>query len=398
MKILAVSEHFLPRIAGTSEYVLQTCSALAQAGHDIHLLIPGDSAEDAEITEYPFRITALGVNWPAKEDPTRTVRYRFCEKVSDYAEESAKNGSYEVLHVLFGLFVAEELDTEKLKEMGLPCLLTVHNVPPQECRRSWAGDFWLNQVKDRARVSVMAWKNQSRLKQKDFAAYIVPCEIVEKLLSSIKTDALVKVVPHGISEELCRLESVPSSRVPKPASPIRLLTVGGWMPHKRQHLIPSIASSLKKEGIDFVWDLAGPTRRSPRYQSSILTEIKKLSLVDHVKVLGPVPEDRLAQLYSEANLYIQPSTEEGFCITALNAAGFGIPVIGSPAGAIPDISRISRGALAPSNVRDISKAIFHFIMAGLWEESSEEVANQVREQYTWLKSAQKLADIYSSLA
>ncbi len=397
MRILAISEHFLPRIAGTTEYALQTCTALAQAGHEVHLVIPGESNTDKTLEGFPFQVTSLGVGWPAKADPSRTIRYQFCEKVSNFAEVSAKNNQCDVVHILFGLFVSEVIDPVALQAKGVPCLLTVHNVPPQECSRSWRGDSCFRRVKDFLRLKAVTRKNHSRLRRKEFSAYITPSPIVAKLLSSIKSQSQIEVVPHGINQDLCEPGSELLSKKPKPGSPIQILTVGGWMPHKRQHLIPRVAASLREEGIDFIWHLAGPTRRSPEYQGAILREIAELALEDRVKVLGPVSDEELSELYRLANLYVQPSIEEGFCITALNAAGQGIPVVGSPAGALPEICRISGGALVHSKATDISSAISHFIAAELWDEPSASVADRVRNKYTWHNSSKKLVRVYTKL-
>jgi phosphatidylinositol alpha-1,6-mannosyltransferase len=62
--------------------------------------------------------------------------------------------------------------------------------------------------------------------------------------------------------------------------------------------------------------------------------------VDGVRFLGFVPEEELLDLYRLADLYVMPSTQEGFGIVYLEAAGCGLRVVGGVGGgsadAVPD--------------------------------------------------------------
>ena len=84
-------------------------------------------------------------------------------------------------------------------------------------------------------------------------------------------------------------------------------------------------------------------------------------------------------------------------MTALDAAAAGLPVIGSPAGALPEICRMSEGALVPSHPDDLAKAIEHFLAAWLWDEDCEAVARTVRERFTWQAAAAQLGNLYQDL-
>lgn len=397
MRILAISEHFHPRVGGTVEYVTQTCGALQALGHEVHLLVPGKGKEVEAITGYGYEVTSLGVGWPESGDPDRETRYQFCRNASAFACRAAEGREVDIVHVLFGLFVNETLDTESLSRMGVPCVTTIHNVPPQECGRSWPGDSWINRLKDRLRLELVARKNHARLGKHVYDLWVVPCGIAKQLLSSVRPDARIEVIGHGCSESLLKKVAIPECRAPAPGQALKILTVGGWVPHKRQHLIPEVAGLLREAGIDFVWDLVGPPGRVPRYRDAILRDIARRGLETQVRGHGAVSTDDLARFYSEAHLYVQPSTEEGFCMTALDAAAAGLPVIGSPAGALPEICRMSEGALVPSHPDDLAKAIEHFLAAWLWDEDCEAVARTVRERFTWQAAAAQLGNLYQDL-
>lgn len=398
MKILAISEHFHPRVGGTVEYVSQTCAALQALGHGVHLLVPGKGTAEETVTGHGYKVTSLGVGWPESGDPDRETRYQFCRNASAFACRAADAGQVDIVHVLFGLFVNETLETEMITGKGVLCVTTIHNVPPQECGRSWSGDSLINRLKERLRLEVVARKNHARLRKHAYALWVVPSGIAGQLLSGVRPDARIAVIGHGCSKSLLEKVAIPECRAPGPGQTLRILTVGGWVPHKRQHLISEVAGRLREIGIDFVWDLVGPPGRVPRYRDAILRDIARRGLETQVRGHGAVSFDELARFYSEANLYIQPSTEEGFCMTALDAAAAGLPVIGSPAGAIPEICRLSGGVLVPSRADDLAKAIEHFLVARLWPEHARLVAQSVQERFTWPRAAGELVALYRAAA
>jgi glycosyltransferase involved in cell wall biosynthesis len=394
MNILAISEHFHPRVGGTVEYVSQTCASLQAMGHDVNLVVPGSGTAVETDAENGYKVTRLGVGWPTSGDPNRETRYRFCREASDLALSAAKAGQVDLVHVLFGLFVNETLETESLSRIGIPCVTTIHNVPPQECSRSWPGDTSLNRIKDSIRLRMVARKNRARLEKHSYDLWVVPSGSAANLLAGVRPDARIEVIGHGYSEGLLSSVRGPKSRAPESGQTLKLLTVGGWVPHKRQHLIPEVASLLRKAGVDFIWDLVGPSGRVPRYQDAILRDISSRGLEPQVRGHGSVSLDALALFYSEANLYVQPSTEEGFCMTALDAAAAGLPVIGSPAGALPEICLLSGGTLIPSTANDLASSIEHFYKAGLWSVEAFSSGQVVRDTYTWRRAAAAISALY----
>jgi glycosyltransferase involved in cell wall biosynthesis len=176
------------------------------------------------------------------------------------------------------------------------------------------------------------------------------------------------------------------------------LTLGGWVPHKRQHLIPEVAARLKESGVSFHWQVAGPAGRISGYKAAVDAELVARGLTKHVTAHEAVPIDQLAKLYDTAHLYVQPSTEEGFCITALDAAAAGIPVIASPAGALPKIAEASGGRLVASEAMAIAAAVLEFHAAAAWPDDSREVAQKVIEEFSWTEAARQLVECYNDVA
>ena len=393
MKLLAISEHYFPRVGGTVNYVHETLCALAEQGVDIELIVPGPAPEEflTNQTVLPYHLRWIDVGYPPKGDPSREQRYNFCMQTN--AEICARlhtSNQPDVVHVMFGLFVMEVLETEKLQAAGVATFATVHNVPPMECRVTAHNAPLLVRFKEDARLFFVKAKNRTRLRRHAYCTYIVPSEQVAGLLRPIVVTP-VAVIGHGPTSDLQACLKPPASRLPQERT--RILTVAGYAPHKRQHLIPQVAARLLELGVDFQWDVVGPSGRVTGYYDSIASEVKLLQLDGKVTLHHAVPLATLAQLYDNANLYVQPSIEEGFCLTALDAAATGLPVIGCPAGALPAITAASGGQLVNSSAAQLADAISRFVRNRQWPDSAE-LVQTIRECFSWQAAAKSLLDQY----
>jgi phosphatidylinositol alpha-1,6-mannosyltransferase len=84
-----------------------------------------------------------------------------------------------------------------------------------------------------------------------------------------------------------------------------------------------------------------------------------------VRFLGFVPEEELLDLYRLADLYVMPSTQEGFGIAYLEAAGCGVRVVGGVGGGSTDAVPSQVGALVdPSDRAALAATILDQIGRG----------------------------------
>lgn len=379
-------------------YVHETLSALDALGVRAELLVPGPAPENwrpDEVASPPYKVTWVDSDYPSTGEPTRKQRYAFCREVNRHVVARLRASDRpEILHVLFGLFMMEELDTQRLSKAGLVCVATVHNVPPMECGQVAHNAPLPARLKEKLRLHAVAFKNKARLKKQSYDLYIVPSEQVRGLLIPVVGDD-IEVVAHGPTSDLQALMKPPSTR--RPNGTLRLLTVGGYVPHKRQHIIPAAAEALRDAGMDFIWDVVGPSGRVPCYHDGIQAEATKLGLTDRLRLHHALPFTVLAELYDQAHIYVQPSVEEGFCLTALDAAAAGLPVVGSRAGALPEIIAASGGLLLESESNEIARAIMQFVEQDLWQDTSVRSANVLRT-FSWNRAAKTLKAKYELLA
>ncbi|MCG3175519.1 MAG: D-inositol-3-phosphate glycosyltransferase [Candidatus Omnitrophica bacterium] len=91
-----------------------------------------------------------------------------------------------------------------------------------------------------------------------------------------------------------------------------------------------------------------------------------------VRFIGRVPDEDLPDLYRSSDLYVMPSTGEGFGIVFLEAAACGLPVIGGRLDGSADALRdgLAGTLVDPGNMDELLKAV----VGGLQERGAKDVS------------------------
>jgi glycosyltransferase involved in cell wall biosynthesis len=83
---------------------------------------------------------------------------------------------------------------------------------------------------------------------------------------------------------------------------------------------------------------------------------------DRIRVRGPVSEPDLERAYADADIFVMPSLYEGFGMPYIEAMRYGIPVIGSRAGGVPEVIPAGTGLLTPpGDVDAVAAAITQLV-------------------------------------
>jgi colanic acid/amylovoran biosynthesis glycosyltransferase len=117
-----------------------------------------------------------------------------------------------------------------------------------------------------------------------------------------------------------------------------------------KYLLQAIAI-LRKRKVDCLLQLAG----EGYLQDHLQKEVEQLGIRDMVQFLGHIPHDRLMKMYRDGkvNLVVLPSLDlgdglhEGIPVSLIEAMGFGIPVISTVTGGIPELLLDGAGILVP---------------------------------------------------
>lgn len=140
-----------------------------------------------------------------------------------------------------------------------------------------------------------------------------------------------------------------TDRVPLSAGsgghPLRLVSVGAIVPRKGFDILIEALAQLTY----LAWQLTivGDRGRDPEAVARLDAVIARYRLEDRVESPGTVSPERLAALYSRADLFVLASHFEGYGMAYAEAIAYGLPIIGTTGGAIPQIVPASVGRLVP---------------------------------------------------
>ena len=111
---------------------------------------------------------------------------------------------------------------------------------------------------------------------------------------------------------------------------MRLLTVSRIDPRKGLRLLPDAVARLVAAGRDVSLDLVGPPIGAigEQERDAIRADAERLGVSDRVRLVGPVPLDRLLPLYRDYDLFVLPTMPgEGIPRVLMEAMAAGLPVV-----------------------------------------------------------------------
>lgn len=136
------------------------------------------------------------------------------------------------------------------------------------------------------------------------------------------------------------------------------------------------------------------------YASSLLSLAVKLNVENSLIITGKVSKERLLEFYSIADIFLLPSSYEGFGLSMLEAMSSKIPVIVSSSGGPGDILSHGVNAILLKNVTP--SEIFNAVYAILTDHSLREAIIKnafelVKRRYTWKTVVKKLEMVYGQV-
>lgn len=129
--------------------------------------------------------------------------------------------------------------------------------------------------------------------------------------------------------------------------------------------------------------------------------IAELKLDEHVRLVGFIPDNQLASFYQAADLFVLPTMAlEGFGLVTIEALACGVPVVGTPIGATPEIlGGLDPRLIAPGTTPEaLAAAIGDFLEAD-WPQNltPDRLRRFVLERYTWERHVNAVEAIYREL-
>ncbi|MCH9626880.1 MAG: D-inositol-3-phosphate glycosyltransferase [Chlamydiales bacterium] len=119
----------------------------------------------------------------------------------------------------------------------------------------------------------------------------------------------------------------------------------------------------------------------------------QVDLPSHVHYAGYVPDAALPELYKGADLFVFPSTYEGFGIPPLEAMRYDCPVVAGQAGSVPEICGEAVHYVDPFSIDSIQEGIKRLLNDSARREELVKKGREKVKEYTAEKTAKKFLQV-----
>jgi glycosyltransferase involved in cell wall biosynthesis len=183
----------------------------------------------------------------------------------------------------------------------------------------------------------------------------------------------VRVLRNGVDLALFRPHDRQAARGTFGFKRPSLLAVGNLVALKRHSLMIDALTHLPEVELVIVGE--GPER------DHIEMLVRERKVADRVRLLGRMPQDRLPEIYSAADLLLLVSTHEGWPNVLLESMACGTPVVVSPMDGIADIVGASEAGRILAD--DTPSGLASVIRELLLSPPSRAATRLYAEQFDW---------------
>ncbi len=183
---------------------------------------------------------------------------------------------------------------------------------------------------------------------------------------------------------------------------IVLLFVGRLQPLKAPDVLVAAAAELVARHPEWRLRLkviinGGPSGSGIERAEELPKLIADLGLQDVVRLMDPIPRDRLPELYRAADVVVVPSYSESFGLVAVEAQACGTPVVASRVGGLTTAVGDGGVLVAGHDPRDFASALESLIVEPGRREWMSVAARRHAEQFSWGRTAEATQEAYEAV-
>jgi glycosyltransferase involved in cell wall biosynthesis len=136
----------------------------------------------------------------------------------------------------------------------------------------------------------------------------------------------------------------------------------------------------------------------PRHKSAVPAQIERLGLQGAIEFVSGVSDERIVELYAEAEIAVVPSLYEGFSLPAVEAMACAVPLVTTTGGALPEVVGPSGEAAMTVPAGDPG-ALAQQLIDVLNDDQMRARLGQggyrrVLDRFTWRRTAEGTAEHY----
>ncbi len=241
----------------------------------------------------------------------------------NYAAHLTDNFTFKLPHG-FDILIQDELNHPSLiganrGKHPYPIVSLVHHLRCSELRPKWQNDLY-------------------RIIEKKYLqtvdGFIFNSQTTRKVVNSVIENNKPSVIAYPPTDRFGAAISEDEIKERSLKKELNIVFLGNIIERKGLHTLLNAVKSLKSK---VKVDIIGSLNTDPIYAKTIQAYIIDNHLSSSVFLHGPLNNDPLKQKLQQAHILIVPSSYEGFGIVYLEGMGFGLPAIGTTAGAAGEV-------------------------------------------------------------
>jgi len=173
---------------------------------------------------------------------------------------------------------------------------------------------------------------------------------------------------------------------------LRILYLGNIIHRKGLH---TLLEAIRQKTMDVQLDVVGGFTSEPNYAVGMQKRVQGSNLKSKVTFHGPMDGEELATKLKSADVLVVPSTYEGFGIVYLEGMAFGLPAIGTTAGAASEIITDAKTGylIEPDDTKMLAERLSRLANdRKLLARMSVNALGRYRQQPTWDETAVKIRE------
>jgi glycosyltransferase involved in cell wall biosynthesis len=391
MQIIMVTNNALEdKIGGLERYVSELSGTLARRGHEVTIIAKRWSGEQPARERRADGVLIERHPVPSKGNPFYAALYP-AYVATGVARRARGLTLGTVVHAHMGV------PALALALRRQPYVLTFHAPVWRELLSERQGSYLLPRAMRAPAVSTL--RRAERLVARRAASAVVLSEFMRSELSLLDhaTGRRARVIPGGIDPTRFR-RSPASDRAQRhpPLHPV-LFTARRLTPRTGVDALIGAMPAITEAFPATTLRIAG----SGAMKEQLRGLAHNLRVADAVQFLGQLSDEQLAESYRAATLVVLPTRElEGFGLTTAEALACGAVVIGTPAGATPELLAPLDAGLIASDVSPdaIAAAVLRLLSdPARLEQIRRRAAARVIPEMTWDRVADAYLEVYEEL-
>ena len=182
------------------------------------------------------------------------------------------------------------------------------------------------------------------------------------------------------------------------AAPLRLLFLGNVIPRKGLHTLLLAISGLPVHSVSL--DVAGSLKADPGYARRVMRQAAGLAQRAAITFHGILADASLQKKLEQAHVMVVPSSYEGFGIVYLEGMAFGLPAIGTSAGAASEVITPAENGylIRPGDAVSLAAHLMTLLVdRSLLAQLSLNALESYRRQPPWQQTAENINQFLLSL-